>query len=146
MYFSVQPLPLRQNSKTSPKRSSYMSTKGKIKQIIGAVLDVQFDGKLPEILNALEIKRPNAESLVLEVQQHLGEDSVRCIAMDGTEGLVRGMQVIDTGKAIAMPIGEQIHGRLFNVTGDAIDGLPATSKEDGCRPIHAKPPLSEYLS
>ena len=74
-----------------------MSTKGKIKQIIGAVLDVQFDGKLPEILNALEIKRENAEPLVLEVQQHLGEDSVRCIAMDGTEGLVRGMEVVDTG-------------------------------------------------
>ena len=67
------------------------------KQIIGAVVDVQFDGKLPEIYNALEVKRQNGETLVLEVQQHLGEDSVRCIAMDGTEGLVRGMEVIDTG-------------------------------------------------
>lgn len=122
-----------------------MSTTGKIKQIIGAVLDVQFHGKLPEILNALEIKRENAEPLVLEVQQHLGEDSVRCIAMDGTEGLVRGMEVVDTGKPIAMPIGDGIYGRLFNVTGDPIDGLPALSKANG-RPIHNKPPLFENLS
>ena len=122
-----------------------MPTTGKIKQIIGAVLDVQFHGKLPEILNALEIKRENGEPLVLEVQQHLGEDSVRCIAMDGTEGLVRGMEVVDTGKPIAMPIGEGINGRLFNVTGDPIDGLPAVSKVNG-RPIHDKPPLFENLS
>src|SRR5918911_5221939 len=101
-----------------------MPNVGKIKQIIGAVVDVQFDGKLPEIYNALELKKDNGDTLVLEVQQHLGEDSVRTIAMDGTEGLVRGTEVIDTGKAIAMPIGEAIHGRLFNVTGDAIDGLP----------------------
>ncbi len=67
-----------------------MASTGKIKQIIGAVVDVQFDGKLPEIYNALELKKSNGETLVLEVQQHLGEDSVRCIAMDGTEGLVRG--------------------------------------------------------
>ncbi|MGL1595034.1 F0F1 ATP synthase subunit beta, partial [Vibrio parahaemolyticus] len=77
----------------------------------------------PEIYNALEITKENGEKLVLEVQQHLGEDSVRTIAMDGTEGLVRGMEVVDTGNAIAMPIGETINGRLFNVTGDAIDGL-----------------------
>src|SRR5690349_8494574 len=122
-----------------------MANVGKVKQIIGAVIDVQFEGKLPEIYNALELKRPNGDTLVLEVQQHLGEDSVRCVAMDGTEGLVRGMEVIDTGKAIAMPIGEQIHGRLFNVTGDAIDGLPQPNKANG-RPIHAKPPLFENLS
>ncbi len=84
-----------------------MANKGKIKQIIGAVLDVQFQGQLPEIYNALEIQRPNGEKLVLEVQQHLGEDSVRCIAMDGTEGLTRGMEVIDTGIAIAMPVGDR---------------------------------------
>ena len=102
---------------------------GKIKQIIGGVVDVQFDGKLPEIFNALELKRQNGEVLVLETQQHLGEDSVRCIAMDGTEGLVRGMDVVDTGQAIAMPTGEAIKGRLFNVTGDPIDGLPAVSKK-----------------
>src|SRR6476646_10037208 len=105
-----------------------MPKAGKIKQIIGAVVDVQFDGKLPEIYNALELKRPGGETLVLEVQQHLGEDSVRCIAMDGTEGLVRGMEVLDTGAAIAMPTGDDIKGRLFNVTGDPIDGLPPVSK------------------
>jgi F-type H+-transporting ATPase subunit beta len=116
-----------------------MANTGKIKQIIGAVVDVQFEGKLPEIYNALELKRPNGDLLVLETQQHLGEDSVRTIAMDGTEGLVRGMVVTDTGKGIAMPTGEAIKGRLFNVTGDAIDGLPQVSKENG-RAIHAKPP------
>lgn len=122
-----------------------MPNVGKIKQIIGAVVDVQFDGKLPEIYNALELKRDSGETLVLEAQQHLGEDSVRCIAMDGTEGLVRGMEVTDTGAAIAMPIGEGIKGRLFNVTGDPIDGLPAVSKVKG-RPIHSKPPAFENLS
>lgn len=122
-----------------------MSKSGKIKQIIGAVIDVQFDGQLPEIYNSLEIKKPNGEVLVLEAQQHLGEDSVRCIAMDGTEGLVRGMEVVDTGKGIAMPVGDAIKGRLFNVTGDAIDGLPQVSKEGG-RPIHNMPPAFENLS
>ena len=122
-----------------------MANIGKVKQVIGAVVDVQFNGKLPEIYNALEMKRENGDILVMEVQQHLGEDSVRCIAMDGTEGLVRGTEVIDTGIPIAMPIGEGINGRLFNVTGDPIDGLPAVSKENG-RPIHNKPPLFENLS
>lgn len=124
-----------------------MSNKGKIKQVIGAVVDVHFenDHSLPEIYNALEITRPSGEKLVLEVQQHLGEDSVRTIAMDGTEGLVRGMEVIDTGKAIAMPTGPGINGRLFNVTGDPIDGLPALSKTTS-RPIHALPPKFEDLS
>jgi hypothetical protein len=82
-----------------------MANSGKVKQVIGAVVDVQFEGQLPEIYSALELKRPNGDVLVLEVQQHLGEDSVRTIAMDGTEGLVRGTQVVDTGKAIAMPTG-----------------------------------------
>src|SRR6186713_868783 len=124
-----------------------MANTGKIKSIIGAVVDVQFDNdsKLPEILNSLELKRDNGDILVLEVQQHLGEDSVRTIAMDGTEGLVRGTVVIDTGKPIAMPVGDAIKGRLFNVTGDAIDGLPQVSKVGG-RPIHAKPPMFENLS
>ncbi len=124
-----------------------MPNVGKIKQIIGPVVDVYFGGgsKLPEIFNALELTRENGDKLVLEVQQHLGEDSVRAVAMDGTEGLVRGTEVRDTGKAIAMPIGEQINGRLFNVTGDAIDGLVAPDKT-GARPIHNKPPLFENLS
>jgi len=124
-----------------------MANAGKIKQIIEPVVDVYFGngGKLPEIFNALELTRENGDKLVLEVQQHLGEDSVRAVAMDGTEGLVRGTEVRDTGKAIAMPIGEQINGRLFNVTGDAIDGLPAPDKTNG-RPIHNKPPKFENLS
>src|SRR5678810_443563 len=122
-----------------------MANVGRVKQIIGAVIDVQFDGKLPEIYNSLELKKENGDTLVMEVQQHLGEDSVRTIAMDGTEGIVRGTRVVDTGKAIAMPTGEAIKGRLFNVTGDAIDGLPQVSKENG-RPIHALPPLFENLS
>ena len=124
-----------------------MTTNGKIKQIIGAVVDVQFPNQqsLPEIYNALTIVRPGGEKLILEVQQHLGEDSVRAIAMDGTEGLVRGMEVIDSGKPISMPIGDDIYGRLFNVTGDAIDGLPQLDKSNG-RPIHANPPKFEDLS
>src|SRR3954465_3208237 len=122
-----------------------MFNTGQIKQIIGAVVDVHFDGALPEIYNSLEITRENGDVLVMEVQQHLGEDSVRCIAMDGTEGLVRGMEVIDTERAISMPVGEGINGRLFNVTGDAIDGLPPVSKTNG-RPIHAKPPAFENLT
>src|SRR6476619_2211892 len=124
-----------------------MANTGKVKSIIGAVVDVQFDNdsKLPEILNALELTRENGDLLVLEVQQHLGEDSVRTIAMDGTEGLVRGTKVIDTGKPIAMPTGEGIKGRLFNVTGDPMDRLPPVPKVNG-RPIHAKPPAFENLS
>ncbi|HNE94320.1 MAG TPA: F0F1 ATP synthase subunit beta, partial [Chitinophagaceae bacterium] len=124
-----------------------MASKGTVKQVIGAVVDVHFpnDNALPDIYNALELTRENGDKLVLEVQQHLGEDSVRTIAMDGTEGLVRGMEVIDTGNAIKMPIGEAINGRLFNVTGDAIDGLPQLNKSNG-RPIHAKPPSFENLN
>ena len=124
-----------------------MANVGKIKQIIGAVVDVRFDNEssLPEIYNALELKRQNGDTLVLEVQQHLGEDSVRCIAMDGTEGLVRGMAVTDTGKGIVMPTGDAIKGRLFNVTGDPIDGLPAVDKAGG-RAIHAQAPAFEDLS
>ena len=125
-----------------------MANVGRIKQVIGPVVDVSFDGEnsvVPEIYNALEMTRPNGEKLVLEVQQHLGEDSVRTVAMDSSEGLVRGMEVVDTGKAITMPIGEDIKGRLFNVTGDAIDGLPKIDKTGGL-PIHRKPPVYEDLS
>ena len=86
-----------------------MANVGKIKQVIGAVIDVQFDGKLPEIYNSLELTKENGDTLVLEVQQHLGEDSVRTIAMDGTEGLVRGTEVRDTGRAITMPTGDAIN-------------------------------------
>jgi F-type H+-transporting ATPase subunit beta len=123
-----------------------MANTGKIKQIIGPVVDVMFENNaLPEIYSALELKRDNGDIVVLEVQKHLGEDSVRTVAMDATEGLMRGMVVVDTGLPITMPIGESIKGRLFNVTGDAIDGLPQLSKKGG-RPIHAKPPKFEELS
>lgn len=119
---------------------------GKIKQIIGAVVDVAFEeGNLPEILNALEVKRENGESLYLEVQQHLGEDSVRTIAMDSTDGLVRGAIVTDLGQNISMPTGDNIRGRLFNVVGTAIDGMKPVNSELRY-PIHRKPPLYEDLS
>ena len=126
-----------------------MSNTGKIKQIIGPIVDVSFeDGntQLPKILNALEITRPNGEKVVLECQQHLGEESVRCIAMEATDGLTRGMDVLDLGTPIMMPTGEGIKGRLFNVVGDSIDGINLdVSKENGY-PIHRKPPRYEDLS
>ena len=125
-----------------------MSNVGRIKQVIGPVVDVSFAGEnsnLPEIYNALELIRPNGEKLVMEVQQHLGEDSIRAVAMDSSEGLVRGMEVTDTGKAIAMPTGEAIKGRLFNVVGDAIDGLPNVDSGESL-PIHRNPPIYEDLS
>ncbi len=125
-----------------------MANIGHIKQIIGPVLDISFAGegsKLPEILNALTIERP-AGLLTLEVQQHLGEDSVRAIAMESTDGLTRGMAVTDTGRPISMPIGDQIKGRLFNVVGDAIDGIAPVEKGDNAYAIHRKPPRYEDLS
>lgn len=126
-----------------------MTNVGQIKQIIGPVVDVSFsaDGAiLPDIFNALEITRANGDVLVLEVQQHLGEDSIRAIAMDSTEGLTRGERVTDTGKAIAMPVGEAIKGRIFNVVGEPIDGMAAVPKGDSAYPIHRKPPAYEDLS
>ncbi len=126
-----------------------MSNIGRVKQVIGPVVDVSFseDGSiLPEILNALVINRDNGERLVLECQQHLGEDSVRAIAMDATDGLTRGTEVVDTGKPIAMPTGVQIRGRLFNVVGDTIDGIGAMAESETSYPIHRKPPTFEELS
>ncbi|HPA30803.1 MAG TPA: F0F1 ATP synthase subunit beta, partial [Bacteroidia bacterium] len=105
--------------------------KGKITQVIGPVVDVSFEGentKLPNIMEALEIKRPDGTSVILECQQHIGEDTVRAISMDATDGLVRGMEVVATGDAIKMPTGDAIKGRLFNVVGDAVDGMKAVSK------------------
>ncbi len=124
--------------------------KGKIVQIIGVVLDIDFsEGKLPEIYTALEIPRKNTDGkediLVAEVQQHLGEDRVRAVAMDTTDGLVRGMEVIDTGSPIMVPVGPEVLGRLINVTGHTIDGLTSL---DSCKkyPIHRQPPKLEELS
>lgn len=122
-----------------------MPNTGKIKQIIGPVVDVHFDDKLPEIYSALEITRENGQKVVLEVQQHLGEDSVRTVAMDSTDGMVRGMAVVDKGAPIKMPVGDQVKGRLFNVVGEAIDGLGDIDASNGY-PIHRDPPRFEDLA
>jgi F-type H+-transporting ATPase subunit beta len=103
-----------------------MANIGKISQIIGPVVDVSFEGEaasLPAILDALSVTKPNGQKVILECQQHLGEDRIRTIAMEGTEGLQRGVDVIHLGSPITMPTGEGIKGRLFNVVGEAIDGL-----------------------
>ena len=116
---------------------------GKITQIIGAVLDVSFaNSELPEINDALEITRDNGERLVVEVAQHLGDDTVRCIAMGPTDGLVRGMNVLATGAPISVPVGEATLGRIFNVLGDAIDEQPAPEGVEKM-PIHRKAPAFE---
>ena len=121
--------------------------KGKISQIIGPVIDVVFQEveELPNIYDALEIKKANGESLVLEVEQHIGEDMVRCIAMDATDGLQRGQEVVGYGKQITMPIGEEVNGRLFNVVGNAIDGLKNIEHSNGL-PIHREAPRFDQLS
>ncbi|MGB3618662.1 MAG: F0F1 ATP synthase subunit beta [Catalinimonas sp.] len=119
---------------------------GKVTQVIGPVVDVSFEGhKLPGIYNALEVTRVDGQVVVLECQQHLGEDRVRTIAMDSTEGLRRGMPVIDKGQAISMPIGDEVKGRLFNVVGEAIDGIPQP-KTTKRLPIHRPAPKFEDLS
>ena len=96
------------------------NAKGKITQVIGAVVDVQFDGDLPQILNSLTTEN-NGKKLVLEVAQHLGESTVRTIAMDATEGLVRGQAVADTGGPITVPVGKATLGRILNVVGVPVD-------------------------
>ena len=126
-----------------------MANIGRVKQVIGPVVDVSFDGegsKLPEIFSALTINRKNGETLILEVQQHLGESSVRAISMDSTEGLVRGEEVTDTGAPISMPVGDEIRGRLFNVVGQAIDGIGQIENNLAPRPIHSAPPTYENLT
>src|ERR1700744_3948292 len=111
---------------------------GRITQVIGAVIDVKFDGHLPEILNALETEN-NGNRLVLEVAQHLGESSVRCIAMDISEGLTRGQPVIDTGAPIKVPVGEGTLGRIINVIGQPVDDAGPVDF-DGERAIHQPAP------
>lgn len=120
------------------KIASNNGSAGKVVQIMGAVVDVQFDGKLPAILNALTLDN-NGQQLVLEVAQHLGENTVRTIAMDATEGLVRGQAVSDTGKPITVPVGPEILGRILNVVGEPIDERgPVTAKTS--LPIHRAAP------
>jgi F-type H+-transporting ATPase subunit beta len=120
---------------------------GKIAQVIGPVIDVSFSNvgtELPEIYDALEVVNSKGQKIVLETQQHIGQDTVRAIAMDSTDGLSRGMEVVATGKAITMPIGDAINGRLFNVVGDAIDGIEQPAKTGGYT-IHREPPKFEDL-
>ena len=123
---------------------------GKVSQIIGPVVDVEFSGEnnsLPKIYDALEIKKEDGSKLVLEVQSHIGEETVRTISMDSTDGLSRGADATSLDSPIQMPIGEEINGRLFNVIGDAIDGMPnlPKNKEKGL-PIHRPAPAFEELS
>jgi len=121
---------------------------GKIAQVIGPVVDVKFDSKdaqLPNIYDSLEITRENGAKVILECQQHIGENTIRAISMDSTDGLSRGNEVVATGSPILMPVGEEIKGRLFNVVGDAIDGIKPLSKEGGA-PIHREAPKFEDLS
>ena len=117
---------------------------GTVSQIIGPVVDVTFSGddnSLPKIYDSLEITKSDGNKLILEVQSHIGENTVRTVSMDSTDGLSRGTQAIATGSPIQMPIGEAVYGRLFNVIGDAIDGLGDLPKsgDDGL-PIHRQAP------
>ena len=125
-----------------------MANIGKITQIIGAVIDVSFEDEgsvLPNVLDALEIERPGNTPIILECQQHIGEDRVRTISMESTDGLMRGMKVRSLGAPIQMPAGDIIKGRLFNVVGEAIDGIGPVSKEKSV-PIHRQAPRFEDLS
>lgn len=119
---------------------------GKVTQIIGAVLDIKFKkGELPEINDAIRIERRDGSSLTAEAAQHLGDDTVRCIAMGPTDGLVRGMEAVSTGAPITVPVGDLTLGRIFNVLGEAIDGKP-DPKVETMLPIHRKAPQFEELS
>lgn len=127
-----------ETKKQQQKVAAYEGSKGHVRQVMGAVVDVQFDDKLPEILNALETQN-HGNRLVLEVAQHLGENTVRTVAMDSTEGLVRGQEVVDTGEPIAVPVGDQTLGRIMNVVGEAVDEA-GPIKTAGRRPIHQPAP------
>ncbi|PBH95967.1 F0F1 ATP synthase subunit beta, partial [Clostridioides difficile] len=122
-----------------------MANVGKVVQIVGAVLDVKFDSEqsLPNLLNALVIKLGDKE-IVAEVAQHIGDDTVRCIAMSATDGLVRGMEVVDTGGPISVPVGDETLGRIFNVLGKPVDGKPAP-KSAPKLPIHRPAPAYDEL-
>ena len=120
-----------------------MSNVGKIVQIVGPIVDVRFkQNKLPDLLTALNIVRENGEVLVVEVSQHIGDDLVRCVSMGPTEGLVRNMDVIDTGAPIKIPVGRATLGRMFNVLGEPIDEKPAP-KVKKYMPIHRLAPSYE---
>jgi len=124
---------------------------GRISQVIGPVVDVYFENKsgssdnLPQIYEALHVKRPDGNILVIEVQQHIGENTIRAVAMDSTDGLRRNLDVVATGQPITMPQGTQVKGRLMNVVGEAIDGMSSLDYEGGL-PIHREPPKFEELT
>ncbi len=114
--------------------------KGKVISIVGPVLDIRFpEGNLPDLLNAIEIKRPDGKKTVVEVAQHIGDDVVRCIAMSSTDGLVRGMEADDTGEGISVPVGDCTLGRIFNLLGEPVDNLPAPDAKERWA-IHRKAP------
>ncbi|MCL4170141.1 UNVERIFIED_CONTAM: hypothetical protein GTU68_015510, partial [Idotea baltica] len=120
------------------------NNKGVIKRIIGAVIDVKFEGELPKILNGLKCKH-NGKDLIMEVAQHIGENTVRCIAMDSTDGLTRGVEIEDTGSSIKVPVGREVLGRIMNVVGEPIDERgPIKAKE--YYPIHNEAPSLEDQS
>ena len=123
------------------------SLKGKITQVIGPVVDISFEGaeNLPNILDAIKVEKSNGQVIILECQQHIGEDSIRTISMDATDGLSRGLEATALGAPITMPTGDQVKGRLFNVVGEAIDGIGQCSTEGGA-PIHREAPKFEELS
>ena len=123
---------------------------GKIAQVIGPVVDVTFesdsaDNAIPPIYTALKVARPDGSELILEVEQHIGEDTVRCVAMESTDGLQRGMRVDNLERPIAVPTGTQVKGRLLNVIGDAIDHLGELDRKD-LRPIHQPAPAFDDLT
>ena len=123
------------------------SVKGKISQVIGPVVDVRFERGtvLPNIYDALEVRKADGTRVVLEVQSHVGENAIRAISMDSTDGFTRGMEVIATGVPIKVPTGDKIKGRLFNVVGEAIDGINVVDNSDGL-PIHREAPKFDQLS
>jgi len=123
------------------------SIKGKVAQVIGPVVDIKFEKgvSLPNIYDALEVRKSDGTRVVLEVQQHTGQDTVRAISMDSTDGFTRGMEAISTGSSIKMPIGDAIKGRLFNVVGEAIDGMGEVSNANGLS-IHRSAPKFEDLT
>lgn len=117
-----------------------MSNVGKVVQVIGPVVDVLFENELPSLLNAIDIPLADGKKLVVEVAQHVGDDHIRCIAMGSTDGLVRGMEAIDTGAPIQVPVGKEVLGRMFNVLGDEIDELPPLENSVKRMPIHRDAP------
>ena len=121
--------------------------KGKVSQVIGPVVDVRFERgvELPNIYDALEVRKADGSRVVLEVQSHVGENSIRAISMDSTDGFMRGLEVVATGSAIKVPTGDRIKGRLFNVVGEAIDGIITVDNEGGL-PIHREAPSFDMLS